>query len=138
MSSTLIEYDTIDFRPAPAGWTIFYFTDDQDVMTAPLAGWEIQAATRRYRDTYGMVPGQPSITERERVVTPVDMDGAGYMDDPRGADNFWMITGPGAPHPTASQIAEAWTAHHAQRDRERAAAAARVRADREARGLPTA
>ena len=117
MSHIFTSYETLDFRPAPAGWTVYYFTDAQGVMTAPLAGWEVRAKTRLYTDSLREVEDQPPLTERDRTIAPIDMDVSGCMDDPTEAGNFWMITGPGAAAPTSEEIAKEWTAWHAMRDR---------------------
>lgn len=108
MSDYFTTYETVDFRPAPPGWTVHYFTDDPGIISNPLAGWEIQAATRRHRGGVREVADQPPLTERPRRIEPVDMDHAGAIEEPTSAINFWMITGPGEPTPTAEQISTAW------------------------------
>ena len=114
MNSYTTRHDTLDFRPAPAGWTVYYFDDSPGVHTAPLAGWEIQSQTRYLRDTWRADDEQPPLTERPRRIVPVDMDSDGLVSEPADCSNFWMITGPGEPSPTADQIETAWRTWRAE------------------------
>lgn len=90
-------YETTDFRPAPPGWRVLYFTDDGHISTS-LAGWLIQDET----ETGGSARRRTGY--RQAAAAVMDDWSVEPVTDSR---NFWCVLGPTDPDPTPEQDTEA-------------------------------
>lgn len=87
-------WDTVDFRPAPAGWQLAFLPDnpDQPLILEPLPGWLIQEHVTFDTRTMEDLP-QKGRVER-RVIAAMVVQGEG-LDPVDNHPDFWMELGPG-------------------------------------------
>ncbi|MGP5698498.1 hypothetical protein ACTXPA_06035 [Glutamicibacter arilaitensis] len=106
-NNTFTGYEELSLSPVN-GWRVVYLDDSTEsgIWIDPMIGWLTQAMTIFSSTTYKPIDDQPTLTERSRVIVPATVsDDLGFAEDATRVDTFWKVLAPGAPEPTADEIA---------------------------------
>jgi hypothetical protein len=96
------QWHTVDFQPAPYGWTIVCLDERGTVTTRPLPGWVVQEAVAY--DSNGVSPEHeqpPRPLTRVIAAAHVEAELHAVYD---AVPHFWRIDPPSTPKPTAGEI----------------------------------
>lgn len=107
MSHNHYQWETVDFRPAPAGWRLVYwFPDEQKMELRPCPGWLIQEQRAYDSDTYESATTYDDSPPDRRVVAATIGSGSIHVDDEVDDATLYGVIGPGESPPPENALSE--------------------------------
>jgi hypothetical protein len=101
-------WQTLDFRPAPAGWRVAWIWDNDHYEVTPVAGWLLQERYYFDEDDEYVDADVPRMGRPRRAIPAIVSEGSGFtaeaIDENVGdSRSVWRVLSPDEPEPDLPQ-----------------------------------